>query len=186
MNWFAPNKMQDQKKKALSVREITLYSMLGTLIFCTQVALEALPNVHLTGMFVILYTVVFRKKALIPIYLYVLLIGVRWGFGISWIPYLYLWLLLWGAVMLLPKKMPKKAAIPAFCLLGFLHGILFGILYAPAQALLFGLSFKQTLLWIASGFVFDLVHGLSNFVICALVYPLSLMLEKLKKQAGIR
>jgi energy-coupling factor transport system substrate-specific component len=177
--------MQTPKKKVLSVREITLYSMLGTLIFCTQVALEALPNIHLTGVFVILYTIVFRKKALIPIYLYVLLIGVRWGFGIAWIPYVYLWLLLWGAAMLVPKKMPKKAAIPLYCTIGFLHGILFGVLYAPAQAILFGLSFRQTLLWIASGFVFDVVHGISNLVLCTMIYPMTLVLEKLKKQARI-
>ncbi len=169
----------------LSVREITLFSMLGTLIFCTQVALEALPNIHLTGVFVILYTAVFRKKALIPIYLYVLLIGVRWGFGIAWIPYLYLWLILWAAVMLIPKNIsPKKAAI-LYPFLGLLHGILFGILYAPAQAILFGLSFQQTLVWIASGFTFDLIHGASNFVLCGLVVPLSKLLHKLAKRAGI-
>ena len=75
----APNKTPD--KKTLTVPEIALFAMLGALMFGAQVVMEVLPNVHLSGMFVILYTVLFRKKALIPIYLYVFLIGVRWGFG---------------------------------------------------------------------------------------------------------
>ena len=123
--------MKNKNKKHLSIQEICLFAILGALMFISKIVMEALPNIHLLGMLTITYTIVFRKKALIPIYLYVLLIGVRWGFGIAWIPYVYLWLLLWGAAMLVPKKMPKKAAIPLYCTIGFLHGILFGVLYAP-------------------------------------------------------
>ncbi|MBQ3075050.1 MAG: hypothetical protein IJC26_03190, partial [Clostridia bacterium] len=53
-------------KKSLTVAEIALFSMLGALMFGAQVVMEVLPNIHLSGMFVILYTVLFRKKALIP------------------------------------------------------------------------------------------------------------------------
>lgn len=165
-----------------TLREITLFSMLGTLVFCAQIAMEALPNVHLTGMFILLFTVVYRTRALIPLYIYVFLIGVRWGFGVSWIPYLYVWLFLWGAGMLLPKKMSPKVATfvyPAVCCL---HGLLFGVLYAPAQALLFGFDLKTTLAWIAAGFVFDVTHGAGNLVAGFLILPLSQVLYRLEKR----
>ena len=47
--------------------------MLGALMYASKVAMEVLPNVHLLGVFVVAMTVVYRKKALYPIYTYVFL-----------------------------------------------------------------------------------------------------------------
>ncbi len=157
---------------------MTLFAMLGALMFGAQVAMEGLPNIHLSGMFVILFTLLFRKKALIPIYLYVFLIGVRWGFGLAWIPYLYLWAVLWLLVMLVPESLSDKWKMVLYPAVGALFGLLFGTLYAPAQALLFGLNFKQTLLWIAAGFPWDVVHAMGNGIFCILAFPLSKRLLK--------
>ncbi len=171
-----------EKNKRITVKEIALFAMLGALTFGAQVVMEPLPNIHLTGMFVVLFTRIFGKKALIPLYLYVFLIGLRWGFGLSWIPYLYIWLFLWAGAMLVPRKLGRKAAVWLYSLIGALFGLLFGTLYAPAQALLFGFDLKQTLLWIASGFYWDVVHAAGNAVFCTLVIPLSDILEKVLKR----
>lgn len=184
MSLFAPNKTPS--KNTLTVPEIALFAMLGALMFGAQVVMEVLPNVHLSGMFVILYTVLFRKKALIPIYLYVFLIGVRWGFGLAWIPYLYLWLILWALVMLVPQKTPNKWKMILYPVIGGLFGLSFGTFYAPSQALLFGLNFKQTLLWITAGFTWDIVHAAGNAVFSTLVVPLSQVLSRVLKRAGIK
>ena len=96
-------------------------------------------------------------------------------------PYLYIWTLLWGATMLLPQSMPKKVAAVVYPVICALHGFLFGILYAPAQALLFGLNFEQTLAWIATGALFDGIHGVSNFAVGLLVLPLSELVKRLNK-----
>ena len=64
--------------------------MLGTIMFTSKIAMEALPNIHLVGMLTIVYTLVFRTKALIPIYIYVLMNGVYSGFSLWWMPYLYI------------------------------------------------------------------------------------------------
>ena len=184
LSLFAPNKTPS--KNTLTVPEIALFALLGALMFGAQVVMEVLPNVHLSGMFVILYTVLFRKKALIPIYLYVFLIGVRWGFGLAWIPYLYLWLILWALVMLVPQKTPNKWKMILYPVIGGLFGLSFGTLYAPSQALLFGLNFKQTLLWIAAGFTWDIVHAAGNAVFSTLVVPLSQVLSRVLKRAGIK
>lgn len=171
-----------EKKGRITVKEIALFAMLGALTFGAQVVMEPFPNVHLTGMFVVLFTRLFRKKALIPMYLYVFLIGVRWGFGISWIPYLYIWLFLWAGAMLVPRNGKRRLTAGLYCLVGGVFGLLFGTLYAPAQAFLFGLGFRETLLWIASGFPWDIVHAIANAVFCTLVLPLSDVLEKVLKR----
>ena len=60
------------------------------------------------------------------------------------------------------------------------HGFLFGILYAPAQAILYGLNFKSMLAWIAAGLPFDLIHGISNFFCGILIIPIIKILRKLE------
>lgn len=155
--------------------------MLGTLMFCSKIVLEFLPNIHLLGMFTMLYTVVFRKKALIPIYIYVFLNGLYAGFAAWWIPYLYIWTILWAVTMLLPKNMSKTVAYIVYPLVCGLHGLSFGTLYAPAQALMFGLNFEQMIAWIVAGLYWDGVHCLGNLAAGILVYPLSEFLKKFFK-----
>ena len=144
--------------------------------------LDVLPNIHLLGMFTIAFTVVYRKKALYPIYTYVLLLGMFSGFATWWIPHLYVWTVLWGAAMLLPRKMPPKVAPVVYMLLCAAHGFLYGVLYAPTQAILFGLDLKGMVAWIAAGLPFDLIHGVSNFCCGALVIPVSRAIRLAEKQ----
>lgn len=159
-----------------------MFAMLGTILFCSKILMEAFPNIHFVAMFIIAFTLVYRWKALIPIYIFVLLTGVYGGFNVWWVPYLYIWLPIWGITMLLPRRMPKWLAVPSYMLLGGLHGIAYGVLYAPAQALLFKMDLQMTLAWIASGLAFDILHAAGNFAACALVLPLSNLLFKLEKQ----
>ena len=163
-------------------RDLVLFAMLAAIMFCSKVVMEMLPNIHLLGMLTMTYTLVFRTKALIPIYLYVMLNGVYAGFSVWWIPYLYIWTILWGITMLLPKRMPRavKAVVyPAVCAL---HGFAFGILYAPAQAIMFGMNMQQTVTWIVTGAPFDILHGIGNAAAGLLILPLSDLLTKLMKR----
>lgn len=165
----------------LTVREMAVFSMLGALMFASKMLMEVAPNIHLLGVFTIAFTVVYRAKALYPIYIYVLINGLFAGFATWWIPYLYVWTVLWGITMLLPKKMPKPVAVVVYSVVNALHGYGFGILYAPAQALLFGLNFKGMLAWIVAGFPFDVIHGTSNLICGLLIVPVVLVLRQLEK-----
>ena len=149
------------------------------MMYCTKIAMEFLPNIHLLGMFTITFTVVFRRKALVPIYVYVLLEGIFSGFSVWWLAYLYIWAVLWGMTMLVPPKTPKKVRYflyPAICCF---HGLIFGALYAPVWAIMAKMDFASTLAWIAAGIEFDIIHAVSNFALGFLVLPLSEMLSKL-------
>ena len=165
----------------LTVRETAVFGMLGALMYASKVLMEVAPNVHLLGVFTIAITVVYRKKALYPIYTYILLNGLFSGFATWWIPYLYLWLVLWGVTMLLPQNMPKKVKPIVYMIVNAGHGFLYGTLYAPAQAILFGLNFEKTLAWIAAGLPWDFVHGVSNFICGMLIVPIINVLQRLER-----
>lgn len=150
-------------------------------MFCSKIMMEFLPNIHLLGMFTITYTVVYRKKALIPIYVNVLLTGIYAGFNMWWIPYLYIWTILWGVTMILPRNMSKRTKIIVYPIVCCLHGLLYGTLYAPAQALMMGMNFKATVAWIMAGLPWDAVQGAGNLVVGTLIYPLSELLRKLTR-----
>lgn len=153
-------------------------------MYASKMIMELAPNIHLLGVFTIAFTVVYRKKALYPIYTYVLLNGIISGFATWWIPYLYIWTVLWGLVMLLPKNMPKKIQPLIYMIVCALHGFLFGVLYAPMQALLFGLSFQGTIAWVISGFPFDCIHGASNFFCGMLIMPIVSVLRRVENNAA--
>ena len=165
----------------LSIREMCVFAMLGALMFASKMIMEVLPNIHILGMLTMVYTIAFRKKALIPLYVYIMLNGIFAGFTTWWVPYLYIWTILWAVTMILPKKMPKAVAMVVYPLICCLHGLLFGVLYAPAQALLFGLDFEGMIAWIATGFVFDVTHAIGNFGAGLLILPMAQLLTKLKQ-----
>ena len=161
----------------LTTREITVFAMLGAVMYASKMIMEVIPNVHLLGVFTIAFTVVYRKKALYPIYTYVILNGIFSGFATWWVRYLYLWTILWGAVMLLPKEMPAKLCPVVYMGVCAMHGFLFGVFYAPAQAILYGMSFKGMLAWIAAGLPWDFLHGVSNFFCGILIVPIISLLR---------
>lgn len=168
----------------LTTKEITVFAMLGALMYASKVIMELAPNIHLLGVFTVAFTVVYRKKALYPIYIYVLLNGMFCGFATWWIPYLYLWTILWGAVMLLPKNMPAKIKPHVYMLVCSAHGFLFGTLYAPAQAILYGLDLKGMIAWIIAGLPWDFIHGVSNFFCGILIMPIVSILIMLENYSG--
>ena len=177
MNLFT-HKTNNTKTRLLTTAEITKFTMLGTLMFCSKILMEWIPNVHLLGMLTMVYTLVYRKKALIPIYVYAMLNGLFAGFSPWWIPYLYVWTLLWGTTMLLPKKIPDKVAVILYPILCALHGFLFGTLYAPAQAIMFGLNFQQMIAWIVAGLPWDAIQGVGNFFAGFLILPLVKLIRR--------
>ena len=166
-------------KSKINLRELIIFAMLGCIMFLSDLLMEALPNIHALAMFIALFTLVFRAKALIPIYVYVALTGIYAGLALWWVPYLYIWAILWAAIMLIPKRANDKVKFILSIILCSLHGLLFGILYAPMQALMYGLSFKAMITWIVTGAAFDIVHMCGNFAMSFLIIPLYRVMKKL-------
>ena len=152
----------------------------GIIMFISKMIMEFLPNVHAIAMFIAVFTLSYRHKALISIYVYAFLSGFTFGFSTWWYPYLYIWTVLWALIMLIPKNASIKCKgilATVFCAL---HGISYGVLYAPFQALAFGLSFEGMISWIAVGFPWDIVHMLGNIAMSVLIIPLYKTIVKLQ------
>lgn len=170
-------------KRGLSLRELIVFAMLGALMFCSKIIMELAPNIHLLGAFIVSFTLVYRAKALIPIYVFVLLSGVYYGFPYYWWgAYLYIWAILWAVTMLLPQNMPPRVAPCVYMGVSGLFGLLFGTLYAPYNSLVFGLSFEKTLTWIAFGFPYDALHMVGNLAAGVLIVPMQRLLLRLEKR----
>ncbi len=170
-----------RRQVGLTIAEMAIFAMLGGMMYGSRVLMAALPNIHLIGMFVTTLTVVYRRKALYPLYTYVFLEGLLSGFAPWWIPYLYIWTVLWGVVMLLPRRMPAAVTAVIYPAVSCLHGLAFSILYAPFQALFYGLDWEGTLAWIAAGLPFDISHGIGNLCSGLLILPLSALIKKLDR-----
>lgn len=164
---------------------MALFAMFGAAMYASKELTAVLPNIHLLGMFTMLLTLVYRSRALYPIYIYVFLNGLVYGFPTWWVAYLYVWAVLWGATMLLPRGM-KKAAAAAVCpVICALHGLAFGVLYAPWQAVAFGLSWDGMLAWIVAGLPFDALHAAGNLAAGLFIVPLTRLVARLSRRAGV-
>jgi hypothetical protein len=67
-----------------------------------------------------------------------------------------------------------------------LHGLCFGILYAPFEALVYNLGFQGMLVWIAKGFGFDFIHFCGNIATGLFIMPVSDLLLRLTRKYSAR
>lgn len=157
----------------LTVKELVLIALLSALLLVSQVGLAFLPNIEVISLLVILYTLFFKKKTLYIIYIFALLEGLIYGFGIWWIMYLYVWTILWGIALLFRTE--KNPVIWAF-ISGF-FGLFFGTLCSVPYFITGGVS--MGLSWIASGLMMDIIHGVGNFFVALLLFkPLYAAFQK--------
>lgn len=179
--------MRNHNRYSHHLRQMALFSMFAAMMTISDQLMNALPNVHLIGMFTMVLTLVYRQKALIPIYLFVVLDGLVEGFYLStWIMYSYIWLVLWAWTMLIPKKTPDRVRALIYPIICALHGLAFGILTTPVALFM---HYPQSMwnwadFWklVLTGIAFDINHIIGNFFAGLLILPLSNLLFKLERK----
>ena len=161
----------------LHTRELVLFGILGSMTFGAKVAMMGLPNIEPVSLMIMLFAVSFGKKAVYPIYTYVLLEFVLYGINIWSVNYLYIWLILAGAAWSLRDiRSPLGWAV-----LSGAFGLLFGALCAPVYLFSGGALFALN--WWLSGIPFDLLHCAGNFALALVLFvPLLKLLERLQKR----
>lgn len=161
-------------KAKLTLRQITLFGVLGAMTFGAKVAMALLPNIEPVSLFVMLFAVVFGWKALYPIYLYILLEILCYGIGAWNVNYLYIWTIL--AVAAMGMRRVKKPIW--WALLSGLFGLSFGLLCSPVYWAMGGFEYAFAA-WL-SGLSFDYAHAIGNFVIALVLFvPLRKLLTRL-------
>ena len=159
--------------------DVCLMAMLGVVMLASKEALAFLPNIELVSLFTILFTLVFRRRVLGALGVFLLLEGLLYGFGSWWVMYLYIWPLLAGITWLF--RWMKRAW--QWAILSGLFGLAFGTLCSLTYLPVGGVS--MMLAWIISGLPFDFTHAGGNFVLTLLLYhPLRKVLEMLDRQTG--
>lgn len=159
-----------------TIFDIAVIAIGSALLFGSQVAMQSLPNIELVSLLIILFTIHFRYRTLVMIYLFAVLEGLVYGFGMWWFAYLYVWTVLYALVLLFREvKTPIIWAV-----LSGIYGLLFGTLCSIPTFLLFG--FSSGIAFIISGFPFDLMHCIGNFLLALLLFgPLDRVLKKIKQ-----
>ncbi len=160
-----------------AIRNIALVAMLTAVITGQQVALSFLPNIELVSLFVILFTRHFGKRTLLVIYVFAVLQGLIYGFGLWMVNYLYVWTILYLVAYALRGQ--QSPFVWAVVLGGF--GLLFGALCSPVYLFIGGIGAMAA--FFIGGIPFDLLHAAGNFVAALLLFrPLDTLFTKLKKQ----
>ena len=167
-------------KKGLSVREVTLFGVLAALTFGAKVAMSYLPNIEPVTLMVLIFGAVFGWKAIFPLYIYVAMELLYYGFGYWSICYLYIWLvpLILGIVC---RKMesPLGWAVAAGS-----FGLAFGGLCAIVNIFIGGIEYAVA--WWINGVFHDLLHCVGNFVIALVLFvPLRKLVEKLYRSGPL-
>lgn len=154
-----------KKKPNISVRELVILSLMAAMMLAGQVAMAALPNVEPVTVILMACAIVFGWKTLYPLYVFVMLEGLIYGFSIWFFNYLYVWLVLVAATVLL-RRMESRVF---FAVVGGVFGLLFGALCAIPYFFIGGWAMGFSY-WVA-GIPFDLIHCVSNAVLVFLLLP---------------
>ena len=156
--------------------ELTVLALLGALMFAAKMAMAALPNIEPVSLLVLVYTAVFGKKALKPIFVYVLMEFLIWGLGLWNLNYLYVWLILF----LLALAFRRMQSPWGWAILSGAFGLGFGLLCAPVYCITGGWAFGLS--WWISGIPYDVLHCAGNFCLALALYrPLTRGLAALKQ-----
>ena len=158
---------------------MVLFGVLGALTFAAKYVMSFLPNIEPVSLMIMLFAVVFGKKWVYPVYLYVAMEILFYGISLWNINYLYIW-----AVLALSAYFLREMRHPlGWAMLSGIFGLLFGALCGIVDVFIGGFSYAVTK-WI-SGIPFDILHCAGNFVIALVLFvPLRNLLKKLYRRMG--
>ena len=146
--------------------------MFAVLMIIGKEAVASIPNIEPVTLLCAICSVLYGRRALAAVYVFVLVQGLLYGFHIWWIFYLYAWPICCLLAQVLRKY--DKAWLCALLMGGF--GLAFGALSAIPYLFIGGFQLAFTY-WI-NGFYFDLIHCGGNFIICLVLYrPLMIAIK---------
>lgn len=167
---------------SLYVRDVTQIGLMVALIEVCKLTLAFLPNIELTTFWIIMFTLYFGRKIYFVIPVFIFIEGLIYGFGLWWIMYLFVWPLL----AFLTRLLQKHSSVLTWSILAGCFGLAFGLLCAVPYFFLattgtLAIRFQVTFAWWIAGIPWDIVHGISNFILMSQLYrPLKNVIERIK------
>ena len=155
-------------------KTIVIMGLLSAILIIGQVGMSFLPNIEIVTPFILVYTLIFKKKVFCIIYAFVFLEGLIYGFGIWWANYLYVWAVLAIIVLLLQKNQ----SVIIWAVVAGAYGLLFGALCSIPYFISGGIG--AGLAYWTSGIPFDITHCIGNFITTLIIFkPTYSVLKKL-------
>lgn len=165
--------------KTLPLRDCVILALLGAVTAGAQIAMAPLPNIEPVTLLLMCCAIVYGGRALYAVFVFVMLEGLVFGFGIWFFSYLYIW----PALVIVTWALRKNTSYIIWAIVAAAFGLFFGALCALPYLPLGGWS-AAAAYWVA-GIPFDLIHGAGNAVMSALLLkPLVHVLEKLKNSCA--
>lgn len=162
----------------LKLRELVLLSFLGAILAVSQIALSFLPNIEVVSLLIIIFGLVYGKKSIYSVAVFVVIQGLFYGFGTWWLGYAIIWPILIVLTLLLKKWLAENYL--ALSIFSGAYGFFFGMLFSVPYIFISGWKFAF-LYWLR-GIPYDLVHMLGNYFIMLLlgkvIYNLLIRLNK--------
>lgn len=166
------------QNKAFSEKSHTVVTvgLLSAILIAVQVALAPLPNIELVSPLILIFTLTYKRKIFYIIYVFALVEGLIYGFGIWWFNYLYVWTI-WAVIVLIMQKNRSPLVWAIACgAFGLSFGTLCAIPYFITGGWAGGVAY-----WI-EGIPFDVIHCVANFVVTLTLYkPLMKLMAMVNK-----
>ena len=170
-----------KNKTSLAVLDITLIATMTAVLEVSKRVLDAIPNVELISVLFIVFTLCLGvKKTLISSVAFAITECAVFGISTWTITYFYVWPIL----VLATYGFRRANSKIVFSILSAFFGLFFGMLCSLVTLFIGGL--KLAISWWAAGITYDIVHCISNFVICLVLFdPLVFALKELTKKYSI-
>lgn len=162
----------NQNDSANKIMQIVTIGVLSAILLVGQLGLAFLPNIEIVSTLIILYSQIYKKQVFSIIFIFVLLEGIIFGFGIWWISYLYIWNIL-ALIVLIFQKIDSAVL---WAVISGIFGLLFGALCAIPY-LLSGGPGAAFAYW-SAGIPYDILHCCGNFALTLILYKPLLQLLK--------
>lgn len=151
---------------------MVLFAILGTMTFAAKYIMSWLPNIEPVSLMVMLFAVVFGKKWVYPVYLYVAMEILFYGISLWNLNYLYIW----AVLAVLASCMKTMESHLGWAMLSGVYGLAFGALCGIVDVFIGGFGYAVAK-WV-SGIPFDISHCLGNFFIALVLFkPMRKLLE---------
>ena len=161
----------------MRIKDIAIIGMMSAVLVAVQVALGFLPNIELVSLLIILFTLIFGWRAIYIIYVFIIVEGLLYGFGLWW----FSWLYIWPVLFIIAQIFHKLRSFYYWAVISGIFGLIFGALYSITIAVMSGLT-AGFASWV-QGIFFDVIHGIGNFAIALVLFrPLYHVLDKINKQ----
>lgn len=178
--WQTVTNLKSLTPSGKKLFETILLTMLGVLMFVSQVVMAPLPNIEIVSLLIIIIARSFGFKSFISVYIFVLCEVLLYGINDWVIMYMYVWAI-FAFVIICIRKIDSTAV---YALVSGIYGLLFGTLCSLVYFVVGGA--EAGISYIIAGLRFDLYHMAGNIAAVVILYrPLTKAFNKIKNSYGI-